>query len=363
MDEIILEVQPAGIGPVAKMIARRGGARLIDLIVLGVIGWLALMSLPIERMGDHGWIIGLVIVILYDSFSHSKFGGGATVGKWVFGLRVVDSSGRGLTWRRAIVRSLPMAFPLVAQAMGLELRSGMSTALGTAGYYSAMGMLVGWTLGAPLLMAVTAPSRSYCDLFGRSICLSRRMVVILGLPRQGVHLFAKTVSDEKARSNPNLFTARMALVHLLWAVPLLVFAIAGTFCKPVLNNGKDVQTQLRNLAEEKKLPIRGIVVQRADDESDSVLVQARVAGSVNGMQYGQRDIEAVSLAFWGAALNQLPSTIPPEHVIVELRTGPDLGFSSKIVTYAKSYKLQLTPPIAASDSSAADSSGRQINVN
>jgi len=343
MDEIVLDVQQPGIMPVAKMIGRRIVARLIDIMVLGMVGWVALWSLPIERMGDHGWLIGFVIVVLYDSFSHSKWGGGATVGKWILGLRVVDEFGAGLPWRRSLLRSLPFALPLVARSIGLEFQTFLPSVSGAAAYQAMVSLLIGWVAGAPLLMAVTTPSRSYCDLFGKTVCLSRRMLALFGLPRLGIQLFARTVNDEKARSIPNLFTARTALVHFLWAVPLLTFAVVGSFYQPVQFESKSLQRQLRQVVAEQKLPVRGVVVEHGESGTDTILVQARLAVGFSGNFFAPKDISTVSLALWTSAIKLVPKTVPLDHVIVELRSGPDLGFTSRIETNAKSYQLQLNP--------------------
>lgn len=359
MDGSILDLQVKGWLATTGLIVRRGGARLIDLLVLGVLGWFVLRAIPLAPLGDHGWVIGWLIVTLYDTFSHSKWGGGATIGKWIFGLRVVDVDGAGLKLHRAFLRSLAFSVMMISPSLGAEFRYLLPSNLGTAAHFLWMAVFLGWSFGTPLLFATVYPARSYCDLFGSSICLPRRQIAMLGLPRHGVKLFGRSVADEEGQRNPNLFTVRSAMIHQLWAIPLLTFALVGTFTEPIKNQGADVQHLIRTAAVARNLPISHIVVERFGESSDSVLVSGRVHATLSKLPPRElsRALDNLQIAFWNVAAGTLPGSVAPDKIEVELRDGPDLGFSSQVATYRRGFLLHLAQPDTAAASQEKPAEG------
>jgi uncharacterized RDD family membrane protein YckC len=92
---------------------RRSGAFLVDVILLGLAGYISGLTLFDFYMGlgSSGIFLGLVITTLYFGLQDSALGSGQTLGKRIFGIRVVGADGKTLSPLRSILRWLILSSP------------------------------------------------------------------------------------------------------------------------------------------------------------------------------------------------------------------------------------------------------------
>ena len=89
---------------------RRLAAVFTDVGLLWLLGMvLCLMFFePLVALGKWGILIGATVAMAYTTALDA---GGGTLGKRLFGLRIVDAQGRAPGWRRALVRNLVRVLP------------------------------------------------------------------------------------------------------------------------------------------------------------------------------------------------------------------------------------------------------------
>lgn len=127
--------EPQGEGWPERTIAgfwRRLGALVIDLILLGIVGWIlgTLFFDALARMGANARLIGFAIALAYFGILNSRIGGGQTLGKRWLGVRVVDASGQLLTLPRSLLRYAVLGIPFFANGLPVDPSLAMSTPLG-----------------------------------------------------------------------------------------------------------------------------------------------------------------------------------------------------------------------------------------
>ena len=109
------EAQPSGISVLLTIAGfwRRLGALIVDLLLLGVVGWLIGLVLfdTLARMGDWARIIGFVIALAYFGLLDSRLCAGRTLGNRLFDLRVINASGNSLSIPRSLVRYTVLSTP------------------------------------------------------------------------------------------------------------------------------------------------------------------------------------------------------------------------------------------------------------
>jgi uncharacterized RDD family membrane protein YckC len=86
---------------------RRLGAILIDMLVLGALGLVLafFFHARFAALGAAGRAVGFLIALAYFGILESRWGGGASLGKRVLGLRVVTRTGALLGTPAAVLRS------------------------------------------------------------------------------------------------------------------------------------------------------------------------------------------------------------------------------------------------------------------
>jgi uncharacterized RDD family membrane protein YckC len=111
---------------------RRLGAFVIDLILLGIVGWIlgALFFDTFARMGAYAKLTGFVIALAYFGICNSRIGGGQTLGKRWLGVRVVDAHDQLLSLPRSLLRYVVLGIPFFANNLPLDPKLAMSTPLG-----------------------------------------------------------------------------------------------------------------------------------------------------------------------------------------------------------------------------------------
>lgn len=92
---------------------RRLGALIVDLLLLGVAGWLIGFFLfdTLARMGDWARVIGFVIALAYFGLLDSRLFAGRTPGNRLLDVRVVNASGSSLSIPRSLSRYTVLSAP------------------------------------------------------------------------------------------------------------------------------------------------------------------------------------------------------------------------------------------------------------
>lgn len=89
---------------------RRLAACLMDSMLLGVLGGIAGFFLAEEfvRLGSWGRLLGFLVSLVYFGVLNSRLGNGQTLGKRIFGIKVVSSDGALLSVSRSFLRFFPL---------------------------------------------------------------------------------------------------------------------------------------------------------------------------------------------------------------------------------------------------------------
>ncbi len=101
----------------------RIGALLIDAALLACLG-AAIGTLAFRQMvalGQEGRLIGAAITLVYFGILNSRWGGGATLGKRLLGLKVIARDGRKIALARSLLRTIVLWTPYYLN--GLVFRS------------------------------------------------------------------------------------------------------------------------------------------------------------------------------------------------------------------------------------------------
>lgn len=104
--------QPSGLFPPPAGVIRRTVALFIDLLILAVICTLVgfLFSGILERLGYYSRLLTGLLALLYFSLSNSSLFSGATPGKRLMRIQVVDAHGHTIRFPLAALRSLVLVF-------------------------------------------------------------------------------------------------------------------------------------------------------------------------------------------------------------------------------------------------------------
>ncbi len=102
---------------------RRLAAFAIDSLILGVPALLFGLALFrwAESLGNGGRLIGFVVALLYFGILNSHIGGGQTLGKRLFGIRVVRRDGEALSTTRSVLRFLVIAVPYFLNGLWFDV--------------------------------------------------------------------------------------------------------------------------------------------------------------------------------------------------------------------------------------------------
>jgi uncharacterized RDD family membrane protein YckC len=110
---------------------RRPCALFVDLLMLGVVGWMIgeIFFEPLARIGDWAKIIGFVLALAYFGIGNSRIFGGQTLAKRWLGLRVVDVRGATLSPVRALARYVVLGVPFFFNGFAHTPNSPMNSVL------------------------------------------------------------------------------------------------------------------------------------------------------------------------------------------------------------------------------------------
>jgi uncharacterized RDD family membrane protein YckC len=137
---------------------RRVGAIFIDFILVGIVGAVigAVAFDALVNLGIGARLIGLAIAMAYFGGLGSRLGGGQTLGKRLFGIRVCAVDGGGLPLGRALGRSLVLSLPIIVNGVALSSSDGF---LGIVVVTLVATLLFGLGLSQLYLLLFNRPGR------------------------------------------------------------------------------------------------------------------------------------------------------------------------------------------------------------
>ena len=92
---------------------RRAAAFLIDMLLLGVVGWIAGVFFfdAFAKLGSYGRTVGFLVAMAYFVPFDSRLGNGQTLGKRILGVQVANAQGQCLSVPRALMRYVVIGVP------------------------------------------------------------------------------------------------------------------------------------------------------------------------------------------------------------------------------------------------------------
>jgi uncharacterized RDD family membrane protein YckC len=290
---------------------RRIAAFAVDCMIIGVPTFL--MGLVFFRwavaLGQAGRLIGFVVALLYFALLNSRLGGGQTVGKRLFGIRVIDRDGNTLNPTRSVVRFLVLAIPYFFNGIWFDLDPTSNA-------------LLSEILGALLIFIVFGGLGAILYL----LIFNRRT-------RQSLHDLA--VDSFVVRNQPihlpiDLFTPRLHLIVIgSWLVVTLIVPgalISSRFGLPEVRPLSGLQATIP-----RRVPVHRVKVViesttfttiRAGSWAQSVL---RVDAQPNELE---ADLDALLLRIAGVVLDVHPDLLGKQVLIVNVSRGFDLGIAN-----------------------------------
>ena len=285
--------QPSGLTP-------RFGAMFTDVLVLGAFGIIighVLLGDWCVSLGIPAQLVGLSGAILYTALLDSRIGGGQTLGKRMFAIRVAGADGRSISFARSLGRSVLL---WIAIAQPPKIRD-IALQLGSTAAVMASHFLAG-AIGLGI---------AYFLLFNRQT-------------RQGLHdLIAGTFVVKKGGA-PVVINGPLPRVHWyvlggLYALLAVVISVQTASQRRQVLAFERLEEQLRQieafdhvrrLEESGKTLQLGVQLKRPPESFDAV--QRRVAG---------------------IALSAYPGIDQMEQMEVTVAWNCDLGILSRVVKW------------------------------
>jgi uncharacterized RDD family membrane protein YckC len=293
---------------------RRIAAFAADCVIIGVPAFL--LGLVFFRwavaLDQAGRLIGFVVALLYFALLNSRLGGGQTLGKRLFGIRVIDRNGNALNPMRSVVRFLVLAIPYFLNGISFDLDPTSK-------------VLLSEILGASLIFIVFGGLGAIMYL----LIFNRRT-------RQSLHDLAVdsfVVRDRPIHLPIDLFTPRLHLIVIgSWLVVTLI--VPGTSI--LISSRSGLLEQVRPLSGlqatiPRRVPVHRVKVIiasttfatiRAGSSTQSVL---RVDAQPNELE---ADLDALLLRIADVVLDVHPDLLGKQVLIVNVRRGFDLGIAS-----------------------------------
>lgn len=305
---------------------RRIGARLIDLLVLTLIG-IGLTSIPrLSPLGDWGLLLGFAIVLLYEGVFHSSLGKGKSLGKLFFGLTVTNFSGSYLSFTDALVRGIPFAIALVV----LETKVVLSTIYPSFQFsFTILSLTLFIIFGfiSPLLILIRTPQQSFADLLVNSIVTTQKTAI----------------QSEFSGSSHPLFSANYRKYQFFILCSFLVYSVLILFISAfLLKQKKDLAEILKRsnaIVQSHHLPLGKIYLSpEQTTENKSILVSRIKANPELLSESGKQIGELTAFTLWTELMTQIPEIFTTHIGSIQFKYGLNLGFSDGTVSYQFSYQ-------------------------
>jgi len=115
--------------PIYSKFWNRVGAYFIDILVLGLIGFILGLFLKdtFVQLGSQALLVGFIISLIYFGLGNSKILNGQTLGKRALKLRVVDKNLDSISFQKSLLRTLIYTVPYFFINYGLNGTTQFST--------------------------------------------------------------------------------------------------------------------------------------------------------------------------------------------------------------------------------------------
>jgi len=156
--------------PIISTFVPRVFALIIDLIILGLIGYTigVFFRESFVKTGIHGLLIGWLIATIYYTLGNSKFTSGRTLGKFILLIKVTNTKGESLSIREALVRALFFTTPyfLFDYFQGLSTNQYLSSSLGFISFSYYFGL-------AYFYLANRNSRQTIHDIFSKTLVITK----------------------------------------------------------------------------------------------------------------------------------------------------------------------------------------------
>ena len=115
--------------PIYSKFWNRVGAYLVDMLVLGIIGFILGLFLrdTFVQLGSQALLVGFIISLVYFGFGNSRIFNGQTFGKRALNIRVVDKNQDSVSLKISLLRTLIYTVPYFFLNYGLNGSTQYST--------------------------------------------------------------------------------------------------------------------------------------------------------------------------------------------------------------------------------------------
>ena len=304
---------------------RRLAAFLVDIIVLGVptlLLGLAFFQWAVS-LGQAGRLVGFVVALIYFSLLNSRLGGGQTLGKRLFGIRVTDRAGKALSPKHSVLRFLVFAIPYFLNGLWFDVNA------------ASVGVIE-YLLGALLIFLVFGGLGAIVYLF----VFNRRT-------RQSLHDLA--VGSFVVRGPPAavpmvLSTPRLHLIVVgcwltlaLIAPGILFWVVRDSSLTAPLTSSGDLQAAIKEQLGVRQVKItvgrRQVATVKTGSSTTSFLRAEARPSDVN------QELDSLQSEIARMVLNFYPDLLGNQVLIVSVQRGFDLGIAQS----NREYRQELGP--------------------
>jgi uncharacterized RDD family membrane protein YckC len=299
---------------------RRLAALWIDALVLSVPATLAGLAAFrwASSLGQAGRLIGFGVALLYFGLLNSSLGGGRTIGKRLFGIRVIDRAGGALSPMRSGLRFLIIALPFFLNGLWFNVNPDEPK----------------WPIylaGTVLALVVFGGSGAIIYLF------------VFNRPtRQSLHDLV--VGSFVVRDPPGRVLVSTASGHLIVAVSWFGVVLIGAAILTWIGNRPDNVESLKPIAE-----LQQAIRTQFDLQQVRVTVGSTTMNSIRGGNLttswlqiyarasgSEEALSTLAARIAGAVIDRDPDLLGRDKLIV-VALGFDLGIASWSEPYRESH--------------------------
>ncbi|MCX7834900.1 MAG: RDD family protein [bacterium] len=303
---------------------RRIGARVVDIVILAIVGALLISFSPLSALGDWGLILGFLIVWFYEGILHSRIGKGQSVGKRLFRLVVVKSNGDYLSILDSFIRGLPFAIALVV----FESKNVLSMFFPNLQFaFTLISMTLFLLFGflSPLFILFRTPQQSFADLLVQSNTIEKKSLV-------------KNENQVPIFFQFQLRKYQLFILSSFLVYSILLLAVSHLFYRKNVELVRLVN-QSNTIVSHYQLPLHSFYLspERTKDGKYILISRTRVDPEVPA-QSGKTLGEAAAFTVWTELLKEFPDQFVKTIGAIHLKYGLNLGFSDGTTLYEFSYQ-------------------------
>lgn len=218
------------LNPIYAKFWNRIGAYLIDVLILGVIGFVLGLFFKdsFAQMGSQGLLVGFIISLIYFGLSNSKIFNGQTIGKYALKLQVVDKNLDLLTIQKSLLRTLIYTVPYFFLNYRLDGWSEFSIL-----YISKGTILLSFLIVLPIHLILNSPTRQALH----DLLLGTYVVSKEAYPRQEL---------KKSKLSP-IYISGLILVAIISLA--LFFNLKNNNLTKIVKDLTPIKEQIDNISE------------------------------------------------------------------------------------------------------------------